>query len=199
MPLPASSVTAVVTPSTWSAAGFVSDGYPRSKIHIVCDVVLCWCARTHSSSRRRCCSQVHHGVDQSIFFPKQPLRPRFSEWLPSQSWSDDVVVLLFVGAISPQKGVPELLRAFHNLLNTHAGRGGAQLRLVLKGQDALYNGASTLQSMLADIPEATSQYVSVRAEPLKRLLPRPTLIACGVPAYWPISVVQPDGTPVQLR
>lgn len=117
----ASSDARVYAPSRWSHDGLVLSGIPEDRIDI-----------------------IGHGVDPSIWRPpvgsgREDLRRRFG-------WSDDFV-FLNVGAMTENKGIDLLLKAFAAILPRHP-----HARLVLKGADAIFRSRDLVQGYLGDLP-----------------------------------------------
>jgi glycosyltransferase involved in cell wall biosynthesis len=103
-----------VTPSRWSAAGFYRAGFQTGQVRI-----------------------VPHGVDTATFRPVPDIRPHARE---SVGLRDDHFVFLSVGAMTANKGMDLLLRAF-----AQTARSCPSARLVLKGLDPLYRSKARLQ------------------------------------------------------
>jgi glycosyltransferase involved in cell wall biosynthesis len=118
----AASDATIIAPSHWSARGFIYSGAPFDRVHV-----------------------VPHGIDPGIFSPateemKVDLRRR---------WQWDGFAFLHVGAMTGNKGVPLLLKAFAEVLRSHP-----HCRLVLKGMDGLYRSeAMSNQAMQELTPE----------------------------------------------
>ena len=98
----------VLTPSSWSAAGFVQAGVARDSIHV-----------------------CPHGVDPDIFKPasdpEQRLQLRHKLGWDSEEDGGTFVFLSVCSSRMEEKGVPDLLTAFHAISKEHP-----QARLVLK-------------------------------------------------------------------
>lgn len=127
----AASDARVYAPSRWSRDGLVLSGIPEDRIDI-----------------------VGHGIDPSIWRPpvgssRADLRQRFG-------WSDDFV-FLNVGAMTENKGIDLLLRAFAAVLPTHP-----HARLVLKGADAIFRSRDLVTGYLADLPTDHQHAVAER-------------------------------------
>lgn len=171
MPLPTSAVTLVVTPSRWSAAGFETEGFPASRIEVVGHTAAhVPCAREGDLTSRAAGAQVPHGVDTTLFYPPTSPEAKAASRAALFGWGRHDVVLLFVGAITPQKGVPELLGAFARLLESRdldtlrrADGHAPVVRLVLKGNEALYKGSKHLHTVLARLPSHVTAAVQVGA------------------------------------
>ncbi len=127
----ATSDARIYAPSRWSRDGLVLSGIPEDRIDI-----------------------VGHGIDPSIWCPpagsgRTDLRQRFG-------WSDDFV-FLNVGAMTENKGIDLLLRAFAAVLPKTP-----QARLVLKGADAIFRSRDLVQGYLADLPVDEQHAVAER-------------------------------------
>jgi len=111
----------VITPSRWSANGFYRAGFDEKQVLI-----------------------IPHGVDLGLFRPDPMLRAEVRRKL---SIPEGAFVFLTVGAMTSNKGIDLLLKAFIEVSRTfpHA-------RLVLKGLDSLYGSKDLLISMLQKIP-----------------------------------------------
>jgi len=166
----------VVTPSRWSAQAYYDVGFSDDQVHI-----------------------VPHGVDTATFRPFPELRSALRREL---SYTEDEFVFLSVGAMTGNKGVDVLLRAF-----SAVSRRFPQARLVLKGLDAVfgsdvflsrhmdllsaedrgqlrgrvtYLGGSRSNAEMASLYQVADAYVSpYRAEGFN--IPVLEAIACGVP------------------
>ena len=118
---------------------------------------------------QRVSAQVPHGVDTSLFYPPTSKERKAAARAAQFGWGLTDIVVLFVGAITRQKGVPELVRAFARLVDAPSlaqleDRGQVPVvRLVLKGNEALYKGSRLLQELLAQLPPHVSAVVEVRA------------------------------------
>jgi glycosyltransferase involved in cell wall biosynthesis len=112
----------VITPSRWSAEGFYKAGFKTEQVHI-----------------------IPHGVDIDTFHPMPHLRSAVRGALRVP---DGDFVFLSIGAMTGNKGMDVLLRAF-----AVVSRRFPDVRLVLKGMDPLYNSkhflVTTLETMSA--------------------------------------------------
>src|SRR6185437_6445205 len=95
---------AVMTPSEWSRSGFIRSGADPDKIVV-----------------------IPHGVDPLLFYP--PDTSQRAALRRERGWEEDFV-FLNIGALTANKGVVHLLRAFAAL-----ARDFPRARLVLKGLD----------------------------------------------------------------
>jgi len=166
----------VVTPSRWSAEAYYNAGFPDDQVHI-----------------------VPHGVDTATFRPLPELRSACRREL---SVAESEFVFLSVGAMTGNKGIDILLRAFSRISRRFPGT-----RLVLKGLDAVfgsdlflskhmellsleerrqlrgrvtYLGGSRSNTEMAELYQLADAYVSpYRAEGFN--IPVLEAIACGVP------------------
>jgi len=111
----------VVTPSRWSAEGFYRAGFETGRVLI-----------------------VPHGVDFETFHPMPELREEFRGEIPVAPGD---FVFMSVGAMTGNKGVDLLLRAFAEIC-----RKFPHARLILKGLDSLYGSERFLQKNLQAIP-----------------------------------------------
>lgn len=115
-----------VTPSHWSAQGFYQAGFDASQVVI-----------------------VPHGADIETFHPSPDGRRRGRAMLAAP---DDTFVFLSVGAMSGNKGIDLLLRAFAAIRRTHP-----QARLILKGMDRLYDSRQVIDRLLGLLSAADAQ------------------------------------------
>jgi glycosyltransferase involved in cell wall biosynthesis len=110
--------THIVTPSRWSRDGLVLAGADPNRVTI-----------------------IPHGVDCTIFRPSS-IEER-QVWRRTNSVRTDSLTFLHVGAMTGNKGVQDLVRAFaiiaQLLPNAH---------LILKGNDALYDSRRRLERLL---------------------------------------------------
>lgn len=112
----------VVTPSHWSAQGFYNCGFNSKQVVV-----------------------IPHGVDTKTFHPAADplLRTSLRAKLPVRP---DEVVFLSIGAMTGNKGIDVLLRAFAEVSRQHP-----EARLVLKGTDALYNSKGLLRARMSEL------------------------------------------------
>lgn len=123
----------VVTPSRWSAEGFYKCGFGSEQVCV-----------------------VPHGVDPETFHAAaDPLdRAHLRAKLPA---GPDEFVFLSVGAMTGNKGIDLLLRAF-----AEVSRRRPEARLVLKGTDSLYNSTGFLRARMAELTSAEQHRVRDR-------------------------------------
>ena len=164
----------VVTPSRWSAEGFLRHGFPEERILV-----------------------VPHGVDVARFHPDPDRRLALKEWLGVQGF-----VFLSIGAMTGNKGMSFLLRAFavvarqrpevHLFLkgSDHIYPSGHMLNQLLEAltpaeQAAIqgrltYHGTPLSMDDMASLYQAADAYVSpYRAEGFN--MPVLEAAACGLP------------------
>jgi glycosyltransferase involved in cell wall biosynthesis len=190
----------------WLPARLIADRRSLKASHAETDVVLLtpskWAAQglIHSGADARRVAVVPHGVDTSVFHPAAaPDRERLRA---ARGWQERFV-FLNVSAMSLNKGIDVLLKAFARVAMKHA-----HAHLVLKGLDAvyksriwadrwmsekltaqerrqvkgriLYTGNSLPVAALADLFRAADAYVTpYRAESFN--LPALEAAACGLP------------------
>jgi len=121
--------THIVTPSKWSADGFLRSGAPRDRVHVVA-----------------------HGVDVGCFAPgtqEDRTSVRRSLGLPH-----DAFVFLNIGAMTDNKGLIHLFRAMVQVVKKHP-----KAMLVLKGIDALYPSSTFLRNTVKKLPEQDAAVV----------------------------------------
>jgi glycosyltransferase involved in cell wall biosynthesis len=164
----------VVTPSRWSAEGFLRHGFPEERILV-----------------------VPHGVDATRFLPNPDQRLALKEWFGVQGF-----VFLSIGAMTGNKGMSFLLRAFavvakqrpdvHLFLkgSDHLYPSGHMLNQLLEAltpaeQAAIqgrftYHGTPLSMDDMASLYQLADAYVSpYRAEGFN--MPVLEAAACGLP------------------
>ena len=119
---PPSDIT-IVTPSRWSAEGFYWAGFAANQVLV-----------------------IPHGCDTAAFRPMPDVRPGVRTRL---SCSDEDFVFLHIGAMTGNKGIDLLLKAFAQICGKHP-----RVRLVLKGLDGLYRSRDFLNRCAAGLSEA---------------------------------------------
>jgi len=122
----------VVTPSNWSRQGFIRSGIPADRVHV-----------------------VPHGIDPLLHRPPTP--DQRSSARRSLRIADDDFVFLNIGAMTQNKGLDHLFRAFASLVASHP-----RARLLLKGIDALYPSSQFLRQSASRIPPGDMQVVMQR-------------------------------------
>lgn len=130
-PTVARSGVTLLAPSEFARQGLVAQGAPADRIAV-----------------------VPRGVDPGFFHPASPgdrdgLRRRFG-------WSEEFV-FLNVSAMTDNKGIDRLLRAFAAVLARHP-----QARLVLKGVDSIYRSKDHLTGIVRRLPAAVAAAVEPR-------------------------------------
>ena len=108
----------VITPSNWSAAGFLQLGLRADQVVV-----------------------IPHGVDTTVYRPDVQNREAARNQLHLGGF-----VFLTVGAMTGNKGVHELLRAFARVAQKYS-----DTTLILKGADDLYKSRDMLQSCLTNM------------------------------------------------
>ena len=128
---PPSAEIKAVTPSTWSAEGFYKVGFKPEQVIV-----------------------VPHGVDVETFRPMPELRMPIRNKI---SIPDDSFVFLSVGAMTGNKGMDFLLRAFAEVSRTHPNA-----FLLLKGIDPLYKSSAFLRDTMKLLSAADRERVKSR-------------------------------------
>jgi len=108
----------VITPSHWSAAGFVQLGLRVDQVVV-----------------------IPHGVDTTLYRPDAQNREAARKQLRLGGF-----VFLTVGAMTGNKGMHGLLRAFARVAQKHP-----DAKLILKGADDLYNSHRMLQTCFTNM------------------------------------------------
>jgi glycosyltransferase involved in cell wall biosynthesis len=116
----------ITTPSHWSAEGFRRLGFEDSRIAV-----------------------IPHGIDPSLFRPRPEVRAEMRRQLGVSGF-----VFMSVGAMSGNKGMDALLKAFAAV----AERRG-DVWLVLKGSDHLYRSRQLLQQTLNALTRAEADRI----------------------------------------
>jgi glycosyltransferase involved in cell wall biosynthesis len=120
-----------VTPSAWSAEGLYKAGFGPEQVIV-----------------------VPHGVDVEMFHPMPELRAAIRERI---SIPIDAFVFLSVGAMTGNKGIDFLLRAFAEVSRTHPNA-----ILLLKGIDPIYKSSAFLQETMKVLSPADRERVKAR-------------------------------------
>ncbi len=120
----------IVTPSRWSREGLLSEGAAAERLEV-----------------------VPHGVDVRVFRP-----------VPPEQRSDmraamgiDGFLFLSVGALTVNKGIGLLLKAFAAVLERHP-----RARLTIKGMDALYRSRDFIPHVTRELTVAERERVHAR-------------------------------------
>ncbi len=109
----------IVTPSNWSREGFVRGGADPERVIV-----------------------IPHGVDTSIF---KPLSPSERQKLRADlGW--DGFIFLHLGAMTSNKGIQFLLKAFASIVSDYP-----EAKLVLKGLDSLYPSENLLVENVGEL------------------------------------------------
>src|SRR5205085_4754178 len=119
----------IITPSHWSAAGFVRLGLRTEQVVI-----------------------VPHGVDVAMFRPWPESRERVRKSMGLSNF-----VFLHIGAMTGNKGIDVLLRAFAMVAEKKS-----DVTLFLKGVDGLYGSAQMLDEAMAGLSARQQQLISDR-------------------------------------
>jgi glycosyltransferase involved in cell wall biosynthesis len=121
----------VVTPSAWSREGFLRSGARAARVHV-----------------------VPHGVNTARFRPRPA--PERDALRARHGWTDDFV-FLSIGAMTPNKNIDGLLRAFAAVLAKRP-----RARLALKGADHAFASGQKVRAALALIPPADAARAAAR-------------------------------------
>jgi glycosyltransferase involved in cell wall biosynthesis len=119
----------ITTPSHWSAEGFRRLGFAEHRIAV-----------------------IPHGVDPGLFRPRAEQRDAMRARLRLSGF-----VFMSAGAMTSNKGMDLLLRAFATVAERHR-----DVRLLLKGVDRLYPSREYLQAILASLPRSQASLVVQR-------------------------------------
>ena len=128
---PPSEEIKAVTPSRWSAEGFYNVGFKPEQVIV-----------------------VPHGVDSETFRPMPDLRVPIRNKI---SIPDDGFVFISVGAMTGNKGMDFLFRAFAEVSRTHPNA-----YLLLKGIDPLYKSSAFLHETMKVLSPADRERVKAR-------------------------------------
>jgi glycosyltransferase involved in cell wall biosynthesis len=120
----------MLVPSRWAAEAYLRFGIARERVHVVA-----------------------HGVDPLVLHPD----PSRREAMRQRLGMSDRFMFLSIGAMTDNKGIDLLLRAFAHVSSQHA-----EARLVLKGADDLYASGDRLQRLLAALSSADRERVKSR-------------------------------------
>jgi glycosyltransferase involved in cell wall biosynthesis len=119
----------VIAPSHWSAAGFLHLGLRDDQVVV-----------------------IPHGVDPTVYRPDAQNREAARKQLHLGGFA-----FLTVGAMTGNKGMHRLLRAFARVAQKHS-----DAKLILKGADDLYNSREMLQSYLTELSVHDQQTIANR-------------------------------------
>jgi glycosyltransferase involved in cell wall biosynthesis len=122
----------IVTPSTWSREGFLRSGAAPSRVEV-----------------------IPHGVDPQLFHPPTPSERAVAR--VAFRAADDEFVFLFCGAMTGNKRIDLLLRAFAQVLREYP-----RARLFLKGLDALYSSQQLVDRCISRLPPADAYRILPR-------------------------------------
>jgi len=120
----------MLVPSRWAAEAYLRFGIAPGRVHV-----------------------VPHGIDPRVLHPDEARRKAVREKLGLAGH----FVFLSVGAMTDNKGIDLLLRAFAQVAGRHS-----EIRLVLKGADDLYASGDRVRRALAGLPAAGRESVSSR-------------------------------------
>ncbi|HET7085477.1 MAG TPA: glycosyltransferase [Rhizomicrobium sp.] len=121
----------VITPSRWSAEGFYQAGFAHEQVLI-----------------------IPHGVDVDTFHPMPDVRMQVRGNLCR---GGDEFVFLSVGAMTGNKGIDLLLKAFSEISRRFSGA-----RLILKGMNSLYQSEDLLDKHMQTMSAVDRQLVKDR-------------------------------------
>jgi glycosyltransferase involved in cell wall biosynthesis len=120
----------MLVPSRWAAEAYLRFGIGPERVHV-----------------------VPHGVDPRVFHPDAVRRDEARRRLGLA----DAFVFMSVGAMTGNKGIDALLRAFARIALTRA-----EARLLLKGADDLYGSRDLLRAQLDTLAAADREAVAAR-------------------------------------
>jgi glycosyltransferase involved in cell wall biosynthesis len=120
----------MLVPSCWAAEAYLRFGMAPERVHV-----------------------VPHGVDPRVLHPDEARRIEARRKLGV----DSCFVFMSVGAMSENKGIDLLLRAFARVADSHA-----DARLVLKGADDLYVSRNSVQRALEALSTADREAAASR-------------------------------------
>ncbi|HEX4794355.1 MAG TPA: glycosyltransferase family 4 protein [Humisphaera sp.] len=121
----------IVTPSNWSRDRLIESGVASSRIAV-----------------------VPHGIDPAIFHPPSPPA---RESIRRKAGCEHDFVFLHIGAMTANKNIGLLLRAFAAVVARHP-----RARLALKGIDPLFGSANLLKEAAKELTEAQIALVQPR-------------------------------------
>jgi glycosyltransferase involved in cell wall biosynthesis len=121
----------IVTPSNWSRDRFLESGAEPSRVAV-----------------------VPHGIDPAIFFPESAEKRTA---IRRRSGCDENFVFLHVGAMTGNKNISLLLRAFAAVAARHP-----HVRLALKGLDPLYGSVNLLKTAARELTNAQAALLRPR-------------------------------------
>jgi glycosyltransferase involved in cell wall biosynthesis len=122
----------IITPSEWSRQGFVRSGAPTERVSV-----------------------VPHGVDLQLFRPVSP--DERAAQRRKVGWDADAFIFLNIGTMTSNKGVEPMLKAFARVARRHP-----DVRLALKGVDALYASRQFLDEAMRPLEPAEKEAVTKR-------------------------------------
>ena len=120
----------LITPSNWSKRGFMESGADPERVMV-----------------------VPHGIDPELFHPLE--REERESLRRELGW--DGFTFLSLGAMTGNKGMPLLLKAFTTLAEKHP-----EARLVLKGLNGLYDSRGRFTQLVADLNPAEIRILEPR-------------------------------------
>lgn len=134
----AASTLEFVTPSQWSAEGLRRLGVAEDRIHV-----------------------IPHGIDPRVFKRDAAIRASTRR---AMKW--DGFTILNVGAMTPNKGIKTLIRAFVAVAERNA-----DVRLALKGIDDVFHSADEVKRVIGDLTTAQRAAVAQRIGHIGDILP----------------------------
>jgi glycosyltransferase involved in cell wall biosynthesis len=123
----------IIAPSRWAAAGFINSGAPADRVKV-----------------------IYSGINPDVL---RPLDPAPREAARARLGWEGKFVLLNVSAMTPNKGLPLLLRSAAALLPQHP-----QLHIVLKGSDTIFRSQQMAAHAMAEVSPAEQRTLRARVE-----------------------------------
>jgi glycosyltransferase involved in cell wall biosynthesis len=123
----------IIAPSRWAADGFINSGAPPDRVKV-----------------------VYSGIDPQVLRPLD--RAQRDAGRQRLGWHGKFI-LLNVSAMTPNKGLPLLLRAAAALLTRHPN-----LHIVLKGSDTIFRSQQMAAQAMAEVPPAEQQLLQGHIE-----------------------------------
>lgn len=160
----------LVTPSNWSRTGFLNAGVPPDRVVVLPHGVDRAMFGLHATARRAETRRRYFGKKQDGASADQQADKK----------SDGLTIFVAVGAMTANKGIEDVLRAF---IAIH--QEDTTTRLLLKGHDALYKSGDLVARLMGHVNGAAELYHSKVIRYEGRSLERGTLIelVCSADIY----------------